>query len=71
MSPQSPLIVPARKVVANSRAIAPSGKAVTDSGERERARALRPKEEAAMAANWNELMEEHEIAYLRADMRLG
>ncbi len=24
-----------------------------------------------MATNWNELMEEHEIAYLRADICLG
>ena len=71
MSPQSPLFVPARKVVTNLRAIAPSGKVFANSGECEHTGNLRTKEETVMAANWNELMEEHEIAYLRADICLG
>ena len=71
MSPQSPLIVPVKKVVTHSGAIVPTGKVVANSGGRECAGALRPKEETAMTANWNELMEEHEIAYLRADICLG
>ena len=58
MSPLSPLIAPSGKVFANS-------------GECERAGNLHTKEETVMAANWNELMEEHEIAYLRADVCLG
>ena len=71
MSPQSPLFVPARKVVTNLRAIVPSGKVVTNEGRIRTCWSLRLKEEIVIAANWNELVEEHEIAYLRADVCLG
>ena len=40
MSSQSPLIVPAEKVVASSRVIVPSGKVVTNLGECEHAGAF-------------------------------
>ena len=56
-----------KKVVMNSWTIVLSGGVVSNSGGCECAGAFRPKEEIAMTANWTELMEEHEIVYLRAD----
>ena len=71
MSPQSPRFVPARKVVANSRVIVPSEKEVTNSSGCEGAPAASTKEEFTMTANWNKLMEDHELAYFKADVCLG
>ena len=71
MFPQSPLIVPAKKVVASSRGIVPSEKEVTNSSGCEGVSATSTKEEFTMTANWNQLMEEHELAYFRADVCLG